>query len=172
MKYAMLRGLVLCDLCMSLLKYHGCYWRQVKDEDGDCHYGWVAQGHCVSCNKYPSLLPEFIMSYKHYRADIIGGVIKESEAGAVIEHIAGCAADVSTMRRWVRQFRERKVRSVVNLLFTGAELLNVYDGMLNTYARTLLNKLTRLLHEYHASNSDGVVGGNDIVLTTQKCGFL
>jgi hypothetical protein len=171
-KEMMLRGLVLCGLCMGSLKYHGCYWRQIKDDDGVCQNGWVAQGHCASCNKYPALLPEFIMPYKHYRADVINGVIKESEAGATIEYIAGCAADVSTMRRWVRQFSERKARAIVNLLFARAELLDVFDSILKPHALTLLSRLARMLHEYHVSESDGIIGGGKIILTTQNCGFL
>ena len=172
MKDAMLRGLVLCALCMGALKYHSCYWRRIKDEEGDCQNGWVAQGHCASCNKYPALLPEFIMPYKHYRADVIEGVIKGSEEGAVIEHIAGCAADVSTMRRWVRQFRGRMARSAVKLLITGLELLDVYDGMLKLHALTLLSRIARLLHGHHVSESDRIIGGGNIILTTQNCGFL
>jgi len=166
------RGAVLCARCAGQLRVHGCYWRHIKDEDGSRHYGWVVQGHCIPCNKFPALIPEFIMPHKHYMAEVIEGVIAESERGNVIEHLGGYAADVSTMRRWVRQFRERGAQAVGWLLST---LLTVYDqhiGSLKLRDMTLLKQLARLLCEYPASGNGAVIGKVNIVLTTHNCGFL
>ena len=163
---------VVCALCVGRLKVHGCYRRHIKDEEGCRHFGWVAQGHCISCNKYPALIPEFIMPHKHYMAEVIEGVIAESERGHVIEHLGGYAADISTMRRWVRQFGERGARAVGWLLST---LLTVYDrhiGSLKLRDMTLLKQLARLLYEYPGFEVGGVIGRTNIILTTHNCGFL
>jgi len=167
-----LRGVVLCVLCMGLIKYHSCYRRHIKDEEGHRHYGWVAQGHCVVCNKYPALIPEFIMPHKHYSAKVIEGVVAESEEGKVIEHLCGCAADISTMRRWLRQFKVRGARAVGWLVST---LLIVYElqiGSLELQHRTVLKRLARLLCEYPLPESGGVIARVNIILTAHNCGFL
>jgi len=165
-------GKVLCQICNGLLKINGSYPRQCKDISDTHHDGWVAQGRCDICKKYPALIPEFIMPHKHYRAEVIEGVIAESEKGNVIEHLGGCAADISTMRRWVRQFRVRGAQAVGWLVST---LLSVYErhvGSLKLWNLTLLKQLARLLGEYHAPESGGVIGRVNIILTTQNCGFL
>ena len=112
------------------------------------------------------------MPHKHYKAEVIESVIAESEKGSVIEHLGGCAADVSTMRRWVVQFRERGARAagwMVSILLTVYEL---HIGSIKLQNMTLLKRLARLLCEYPATKSFGVIGGVNIILTMHNCGFL
>jgi len=165
-------GDVLCATCNGSLSFHGSYSRHCKDDDGCRHDGWVAQGRCIPCNKYPALLPEFIAPHKHYKAEVIEGVIAESEKGNIIEHLGGYAADVSTMRRWVRQFSERGAQAVgwlVSVLLTAYER---HVGSLKLWNMTLLKQLARLLFEYSAPERGGVIGRVNIILTTQNRGFL
>jgi hypothetical protein len=99
-------------------------------------------------------------------------VIGEAEAGNNVERLSGCAADATTMRRWVNQFRGRGVQAVGWLLST---LLTVYEkriGSIELRNRTLLKQLTRLLREYPIPEIGGVIGRSNIILTTQNCGFL
>jgi hypothetical protein len=163
---------VLCAFCYGQLKFHGSYRRYLKDEESIREKGWVAQVHCEACDTYPALIPEFIMPYKHYSAEVIEGVIAESERGKNVEHLDGCAADVSTMRRWVRQFKERGARAIGWLL---SILLKLYDrqfSLLKLQNKTLLKQLARLLREFPAINTDSVIGKANIIITTQNCGFL
>jgi hypothetical protein len=165
-------GAVLCPFCRGSLKVHGSYPRHCLDENGSKHNGWVAQGHCVICNVYPAFIPDFIAPHKHYKAEVIEEVLATYEGGNSIEDLGGCAADVSTMRRWVRQFRNRGAAAVGWLL---SVLLTVYDrhiSSLELQSRTLLKQLDRLLREYPDSKSGGIIGRANIVLTTQNCGFL
>ena len=168
----MSRSAVLCARCNGCLSFHGSYSRHCKDDNGSLHYGWVAQGHCASCNAYPSLIPAFIMPHKHYKAEVIENVIAETEKGRAIEHLDGCAADVSTMRRWVTQFRERGARAAGWMVSTLLTVYELHIGSIKLRNMALLKQLARLLLEYPATESSGVIGGVNIILTTRNCGFL
>ena len=171
-RLAVQRGEVVCVICSGTLKVHGCYRRHCRDEEGGRQYGWVAQGHCKACGKYPALIPQFLMPYKHYRTEVIEGVIAESENGVLVEHLGGYSADVSTMRRWVSQFNERGARGVGWLISILVTLFEVHIASLKLQGRTLLKQLSRLLSEYPSRGGSGVIGKVNIILTTQNRGFL
>ena len=112
------------------------------------------------------------MPHKHYKTMVIEGVVAASECGKIIENLGGCAADVSTMRRWIRQFKERGPAAVGWLL---SALLTVYEqqlSLLEIQNNSLLKQLARLLREYTTIDSGGVIGKANIILTTRNCGFL
>jgi transposase-like protein len=166
------RGAVLCALCHGQLKLHGCYPRCLKDEEGNREQGWVAQGHCESCGTYPALIPDLIMPYKHYSTEVIERVIAESEDGGNVEKLGGCAADVSTMRRWVRQFKERGARAAGWLLSVLLKLYERQISLLELQNKTILKQLARLLREFPTFKTGGIIGKVNTILTTQNCGFL
>ena len=165
------RGEVVCADCLGQLLIHSCYQRHCRDESGERQHGWVAQGHCVACNSYPALIPEFIMPHKHYKAEVIEGVVTSSEEGVSIEQKGGCAADVSTMRRWIKQFKERGTLAVGWLLSTLITLHDIHVSTIELRGLALLKQLARLLREYGATGG-GIIGRVNIILTTQNCGFL
>ena len=168
----MVRGVVVCVLCFGQLRYHDIYDRHIRDEDGCRHWGWVVQGYCKTCKKYPSIQPDFIMPHKHYSAEVIESVIAESESGRVVEQFGGCAADVSTMRRWIKQFNVRGVSAVGWMI---AALFEVYERHLRVFElrqKKLLNKLVRLLQEFPNYDGGSIFGTVNIILTTRNCGFL
>jgi len=165
-------GKALCAICMGFLSIHGCYSRHFDDQNGERHDGWVAQGHCAVCNKYPSLIPSFLQPYKHYKAKVIESVINEYENGNNVEYLFGYAADVSTMRRWVKQFKGRGARAVGWLLSILLSLYNQRISLLKLQNMTLLKQLARLLNEFRLSKTGGIIGRVNIILTTQNCGFL
>ena len=165
-------GKVLCALCMGLLNIHGCYPRHFDGENGERHDGWIVQGYCAACVKYPALIPSFLLPYKHYKAEIIEAVINEHEAGRNIEDLDGCAADISTMRRWVRQFKERGAQAIGWLLSILLSLYNHRISLLKLQNKSLLKQLVRLLCEFRLPKTGGIIGRVNIILTTQNCGFL
>ena len=168
----MARGVVVCVLCFGQLRYHDIYDRHIIDEDGCWHWGWVVQSYCKDCKVYPSILPDFIMPHKHYSAVVIESVISEAESGGVIEQFGGCAADVSTMRRWIKQFNVRGAAAVGWLI---SALFEVYERNLRVFElqqKTLLRLLARLLHEFPNYNGGSIFGTVNIILTTRNCGFL
>jgi len=166
------RGVILCSLCHGGLKYHGSYRRYLLDEDSNREQGWAAQVHCVTCNVYPALIPDFIMPYKHYKAEVVEKVIAAHGKGENVERLDGCAADISTMRRWIGQFEKRGELAVGWLI---SILLSVYERhvtLLELQNKTLLKQLARLLREFPAIKTDSIIGKANIILTTQNCGFL
>ena len=165
-------GEVKCALCHGLLRIHGCYRRQLKDKEGNCQDGWVAQGYCSVCNQYPSLIPDFIMPYKHYEAKVIECVLMEAEEGGNVERQSDCAADASTMRRWIRQFRERGARAVGWLSSVLFEIYARHVSILELYNKKLFKQLARLLREYPVPASGTVIGKVNVILTRYNCGFL
>jgi len=165
-------GSVLCPLCYGLMKLHGSYPRHCLDENCERHDGWVAQVYCAACDKYQSLTPVFLMPHKHYKTEVIGAVIADSEGGMNFENFGDHAADISTMRRWVRQFKVRGTRAVGWLVSTLLTAYELHIGSIELRCRTLLKQLTRLLHEYPALESGGILGRVSIILTTHNCGFL
>jgi len=164
------RGEVVCALCSGALTVHGCYPRHCREEGGKRHYGWIAQGHCEACKVYPALLPSFIRPHKHYKADAIERVIENEEAGNNVE-ISVCAADASTMRRWVKAFKVRGEQAAACLFSKLPAEHNAHIGSLGV---TLLQRLFRLLREYPLPEPErgGVIGNANIILTTRNCGFL
>jgi hypothetical protein len=168
------RGVVLCSICHGWLKYHGSYRRYLKDEESNREKGWVAQVHCADCNVYPALIPEFIMPYKHYEAHVIESVISASEAGKNVEYLDGYAAEASTMRRWVKQFRERGAQAAGRLISLLVQLYGRHISLLKLQNRTLLKQLARLLREFPEPipKNGNIIGKANIMLTTKNCGFL
>jgi hypothetical protein len=166
------RGVVLCALCKGFFAFHRSYQRGLKDRDSSKEQGWVAQVRCDLCKKYPALIPDFIMPYKHYKAEVIESVIAEYESGLNIEHMDGCAADISTMRRWVRQFKERGAGAIGWLLSILLTLYNRRISLLKLQNMTLLRQLARLLCEFRLPKTGGIISSVNIILTTQNCGFL
>ena len=166
------RGEIVCALCSGPLTIHGCYPRRCLDECGERHNGWIAQGHCDACKVYPALIPSFIEPHKHYKADVIERVIEGAQAGDNVERLGVCAADISTMRRWVREFMERGEWAVRCLITKLSALRNACAGSHDLQNMTLLQRLYRLLNEYPAPGCGGVIGRVNIILTSHNCGFL
>jgi hypothetical protein len=163
------RGDVRCAHCNGPLKVHDCYRRHYRDDGGKRHYGWVAQGRCDACDVYPALIPEFLMPHKHYEAAVIEGVIMNYEDK---EPLSDCAADNSTMRRWINQFKERGARAVGWLLSALFTVYGRYISALEMQNRSLLKQLARLLSEYPVPEGGAIIGRANIVLTMYNYGFL
>jgi hypothetical protein len=142
----------------------------VKDALGNRHDGWVVQVHCVTCNKYHSLAPNFIMPYKHYMSEVIEAAIKESEEGG--NGLSDCPADDSTMRRWVNQFAERGALAADWL---SSVLYVVYGCLANILEQQNMGALKRLAHlvrQIPIPETGGIIGKANIILTRYDHGFL
>jgi len=112
------------------------------------------------------------MPHKHYCADVIESVITESENGRSVEQFGSCAADASTMRRWIKQFNVRGTSAVGWLLSALFELYGQHLRVFELRHKKLLNQLARLLREFPNSNIGSVFSAVNIILTTRNCGFL
>jgi len=164
-------GDALCPRCHGPFKFHGTYSRHFLDEKGDRHDGWVAQCCCDTCNEYPSLIPDFIMPYKHYEAAVIESAILEVEENGSLG-LNSCPADDSTVRRWVNQFQERGARAVGWLLGIIYTLYGEYLSTLELVDKGLLKQLARLARKFAAPGTGSIIGRVNVILTRHNSGFL
>ena len=59
----------------------------------------VPRGICPSCGRLHTVLPDFVVPYKHYGTAVIQGVVDGKDLDT-------CLAEESTMQRWRREFRQ------------------------------------------------------------------
>ena len=99
-------------------------------------------------------------------------MITESASGKIVEKFGGCAADVSTMRRWIRQFNVRGAAAIGWLLSALFELYGQHLRSFELRQKKLLHQLARLLREFPNYSGGLIFGAVNIILTTRNCGFL
>jgi len=66
----------------------------------------VQRLQCQECGKTHAVLPDFVLPYKHYGTAEVEGVLEAADAGVAAEKIS-TSAEVSTVRRWCREFRRK-----------------------------------------------------------------
>ena len=111
------------------------------------------------------------MPYKHYETSVVEAAIQGSEGRGSSEP-GRCQTEESTVRGWVRQFRERGARAAGWLT---SILLDVYDrhiSAVETRNRGLLDQLRRLAREFPGPSADSVMSLVNIILTSCSRGFL
>ena len=88
---------------------HGCYLRKAKGEEG-VYLIWIKRWFCKICHRTLSVIPNFLLPYRHYLVQIVQAVV---EAFFEIEQhwkriIETCAQDgipgLRTMQRWCKAF--------------------------------------------------------------------
>jgi hypothetical protein len=165
------RDVVLCVHCGGPISVHGSYPRHIRDENDDRHDGWIIQCKCAVCKKYPSLIPEFIMPYKHYESAVIEAALTKAEAEGGVP-LADCPAAGSTVWRWVNQFRERGTRAVGIMLAILYTVYGEYLSALELQDKGLLKQLARLTRAFPNPGTGGIIGRVNIILTRYDAGFL
>jgi len=171
MAYKMLEsGEVVCPICVGMLGLHGTYRRYLKDSEAKRHEGWIAQSHCAGCKKYHSLIPSFIKPNKQYEAEVIEEAIKAQEAGELKR--SDCPANETTIRRWVREFREGGSVAVGWLQSIIYNIYNEHISVVETKKEGLMTQLERLTGRLLGNRVGSVIGRANIILTKYNHGFL
>lgn len=94
-----------CPECDGKTRYHDSYDRHV-------HIGEVVEWitiyrvKCSKCNVTHAVIPDFIRPYKHYSACDSEMALRDMEDGIPAEKIE-TAASISTLKRWMAEFREK-----------------------------------------------------------------
>jgi hypothetical protein len=86
-----------CPDCGGKLSGHGKDNRHIKNEHGEKEWYQISRTKCQGCKRTHSMLPDFMLPYKHYQADIIESVIDEVDPFFAIEE--------STIYRWKKWYR-------------------------------------------------------------------
>jgi hypothetical protein len=94
---------------------------------------------CTACGKTFTLLPDFLLPFKHYTAAEIEGVLRHLLGGGIFSE-APSFCEESTLRRWRREFSGKLQQWAGSL---ESKLLQLYHQV-SDYLRLLSNPLERL----------------------------
>jgi hypothetical protein len=94
-------GDILCELCTKAMSKHSKYERGIKDSGEKIEITMV---WCRPCRNWHALLPDFVLSCKHYSGNEIESVIIDS-ATEPISNI-DTKASAPTVKRWIAQIGE------------------------------------------------------------------
>lgn len=91
---------LLCPYCGGVLKYYDSVDRIVRTKGGKVNRIKVRRFKCLACGFLHREIPNFIVPYKQYEAEIIAGVLE----GLITPDTLGfenypCEA---TMQRWIK----------------------------------------------------------------------
>ena len=98
----------MCPVCHGVLRYRDSRPRIRKKEGGIKEYLMVRRFFCKTCHSYHTELPDCLVPYKHYEAEVISGVLD-----GVIRPDDLDSEDYpsfQTMLRWLQWFNENLSR--------------------------------------------------------------
>ena len=128
----------MCPICQSSLTYRDSHIRIRKKEGGIKEKLKIGRFYCKKCHSYHNELPDCLVPYKHYEAEIITGVLD----GIVLSDDLDCEdyPSFSTMKRWLQWFSG-------NL-----ERMNGYLATINynlkEYKESIYNSTVSLLYKF------------------------
>ncbi len=101
---------LICPNCSGETNFHDTYDRHVHIGD---KVEWITLHRvmCCKCKKTHAIIPDFIRPYKHYSACDTEMALRNQEDGILREEIE-TAASISTVRRWVSEFKVRGLQAV------------------------------------------------------------
>lgn len=94
---------------------HGYYWRKPRDQL-QVYRLKIKRWRCKACGRTESVLPSFVLRYRHYLLRVIEAVLAlrfEGLAswGVILGQLAGGGYPaLRTIQRWCRSFREQAER--------------------------------------------------------------
>jgi hypothetical protein len=164
-------GEALCPICGGLLKLHGSYPRCIIDKGENAHHGWIAQGYCAASNKYHSLIPSFVLPYRHYEAEVIEETLTDYEESGDISLLES-PVNNSTLYRWLRQFKERGTLAVGWLLSILYDIYDIQISLVKQVAESLMSQLNYLSLRLLGSVGASILGRVNIILSRYNRGFV
>ena len=130
----------ICPICGHPMKYRDSVKRIMRGRNNEVRWLCIRRLLCTneSCNTLHRELPDALVPYKHFEADIIAGVLD----GLISPDTAGfedhpCEA---TMRGWQRWYQFNKATMEGTLRSKGYQLLGFTEKLL-TASASLLEKL-------------------------------
>lgn len=139
-----------CPYCGGQLRYRDSRLRILKHEGGSRDYLRIRRFKCTACESYHNELPDVLLPYKHYEAEVISGVID----GIVTPDDLDSAdyPSVSTMLYWLRWFRsnlaniEGYLRNAgYSILRLGKDFLFSDQSLLEAVRKRYFNWLERAI---------------------------
>lgn len=145
------REIPYCPHCSREMRVAGSRKRKVTGLDGKEKVLIIRRLRCDSCRRIHHELPDFIVPYKHYSAEVVENILQEPEETA--DFCSPC--ENSTVRRTIRWFSlllsylEAAVRSLIELNRHNSTLINELSSLLPLQPKRLpagwLKRLVRTL---------------------------
>lgn len=160
----------LCPACGTRTVLHGCYDRHIHTDE-KIEWLTIQRVKCIGCGKTHAVLPDFTRPYKHYCAADIEFTLRDVENGAATEQ-ANTSASTSTVKRWVRDFKNRGFQAVGALR---ALLHSVFNETINEIKLTglkIFGALEHILDAFPTIESNSLaIGDANIWLTHHMAGI-
>ena len=162
---------LICPKCGGRTSFHDSYDRHV-------HMGekieWITLHRviCGKCGKTHAIIPDFIRPYKHYSACDTEMALRDQEDGIHLEEIE-TSASISTLRRWVEEFKHRGLQAAGALR---SILYRHYNKFINeleaasTKVFRMIDRLLDLLPEVESSHL--AIGEANMWLTNHMAGVF
>lgn len=159
-----------CPVCSHIMKYHSSYLRHV-------HIGALVERiniyrfECTNCNKTNAILPDFISPRKHYSACDIELTLKDAEEKVPVEEIE-TTASISTVKRWVAEFKKKAIEAAGILKSLLYRLFNKIIGEVSLFKLQPFELICRILEEYPMiEDSNLIIGEANIWLLKSEVGL-
>ena len=128
----------ICPICQGMLRYRDSRPRIRKKEGGTKERLMIRRFRCQDCHSYHNELPDCLVPYKHYEAEVIAGVLDEVILPDDLD--SEDYPSFSTMLRWLQWFRENLQRMEGYLRTAGYQILNLGEDFLFS-SDSLLDKI-------------------------------
>jgi len=98
----------ICPICQGMLRYRDSRPRICKKEGGTRERLMIRRFRCQNCHSYYNELPNCLVPYKHYEAEVIADVLDEVILPEDLD--SEDYLSFNTMLRWLQWFRENLQR--------------------------------------------------------------
>ena len=120
----------LCPVCQGTLRYRDSRPRIRKKEGGTRERMMIRRFRCQNCHSYHNELPDCLVPYKHYEAEVIAGVLDEVICPNDLD--SEDYPSFNTMLRWLQWFHENLQRIEGYLRTVGYQILDLGEELLFT----------------------------------------
>ncbi|AUS95457.1 DUF6431 domain-containing protein [Clostridium thermosuccinogenes] len=162
---------LICPKCGGKKTFHDRYARHVHMGE-EIEWINIFRVICSKCGKTHAIIPDFIRPYKHYSACDSELVLRDQEDGIPLEEIE-TAASISTLRRWVEEFRQRgrqaagALRAILYRYY--GKFVNELE-MIETKVFHMIERLLGLLPQIESSHL--AIGETNMWLTNHLAGVF
>jgi len=128
----------VCPICGNDLKYRDSCLRNLKKEGGKSDTYLIRRLKCKHCDKLHRELPDCMVPYKHYSAEVISGVLDEVVTSDDIDsEDYPCEMTICRWQQWL-EMNQIWIDSYLKSI--GYQMLNFSEELLKSDI-SLLNKL-------------------------------
>lgn len=127
-----------CPDCHSIMKYRDSRPRIMRQHGGVTHHVMVERYYCRKCHHLHTILPDFLVPYKHYSSEVIQDVLDEVVDEETPEDADGPSP--LTMKEWKLWFKKNFLRmealaktAILNILGLEEEIPEAGGSLLRYY---------------------------------------